>query len=90
MRTDAGCPNRQAWNKLAIEISRHRGHAGWLEYPPGNKSVFPKVSARRPAAKAMSWRIIGTFDTLVLSWLVITYICPPFGREDNYSDALHG
>lgn len=36
----------------------------------------------------MSWRIIGTFDTLVLSWLVITYIGPLFGHEGNHSAAL--
>ena len=37
---------------------------------------------------ALSWRIIGTFDTLVLSWLVITYIGPLFGHEGNKSEAL--
>ncbi len=48
----------------------------------------PKVSAKRSAAKAVSWRIIGTFDTLVLSWLVITYIGPLFGHEGNHNEAL--
>ena len=48
----------------------------------------PKVSAKRSAAKAVSWRIIGTFDTLVLSWLVITYLGPFFGRELDHSDVL--
>ena len=48
----------------------------------------PKVSAKRSAAKAVSWRIIGTFDTLVLSWLVITYLGPLFGREVDHSDVL--
>ncbi|PVA08617.1 hypothetical protein DC366_18265 [Pelagivirga sediminicola] len=37
---------------------------------------------------AVSWRIIGTFDTLVLSWLVITYIGPLFGHLGTHSDAL--
>ena len=36
----------------------------------------------------MSWRAIGTFDTLVLSWLVITYIGPLFGHEGNHGAAL--
>ena len=36
----------------------------------------------------MSWRVIGTFDTLVLSWLVITYIGHLFGHEGNNSAAL--
>ena len=38
--------------------------------------------------KAVSWRIVGTFDTLVLSCLVITYIGPLFGQDGHYSDAL--
>jgi uncharacterized membrane protein len=36
----------------------------------------------------VSWRIIGTLDTLVLSWIVITFIGPLFGREANQGDAL--
>lgn len=36
----------------------------------------------------MFWRIIGTFDTLVLSWLVITYIGPLFGHQGSHSEAL--
>lgn len=59
-----------------------------MEYPSATKSPPPKVSAKRSAAKAVSWRIIGTFDTLVLSWLVITYLGPIFGREVNHTDAL--
>ncbi len=47
-----------------------------------------KVLAKRSATKAVSWRIIGTLDTLVLSWLVITYIGPLFGHEGNHRDAL--
>jgi hypothetical protein len=38
-----------------------------LETPPS------KVSSKRSAAKAVSWRVIGTFDTLVLSWLAIDH-----------------
>jgi uncharacterized membrane protein len=53
-----------------------------IETPP------PKVSAKRSAAKAVSWRVIGTFDTLVLSWLVITYIGPLFGHGENQGAAL--
>jgi uncharacterized membrane protein len=59
-----------------------------MEYPSATNPPPPKVSARRSAAKAVSWRIIGTFDTLVLSWLVITYLGPLFGREVNHTDAL--
>ncbi|WP_106354235.1 DUF2061 domain-containing protein [Yoonia maritima] len=53
-----------------------------IETPP------PKVSSKRSAAKAVSWRVIGTFDTLVLSWLVITYIGPLFGHGGNQGAAL--
>jgi hypothetical protein len=36
----------------------------------------------------MSWRVIGTFDTLVLSWLVITFVGPLFGHAANQGAAL--
>lgn len=36
----------------------------------------------------MSRQIIGTFDTLMLTWLVITYLVPIFGREVNHTGAL--
>ncbi len=59
-----------------------------MEDTPETKTPPPQVSAKRSAVKAVSWRIVGTFDTLVLSWLVITYIGPLFGREDTHGDAL--
>ena len=59
-----------------------------MEETPEIKIPPTKVSAKRSGAKAVSWRIIGTFDTLVLSWLVITYIGPLFGHEGNHSEAL--
>ena len=59
-----------------------------MEYPSATNSPPPKISAKRSVTKAVSWRIIGTFDTLVLSWLVITYLGPIFGREVNHTDAL--
>lgn len=52
------------------------------------KTPPPKVSSKRSAAKAVSWRVIGTFDTLVLSWLVITFLGPLFGHEGNQGAAL--
>jgi uncharacterized membrane protein len=51
-------------------------------------AASPKVSSKRSAAKAVSWRIIGTFDTLVLSWFVITYVAPLFGHGGNHGAAL--
>ena len=59
-----------------------------MDDTPEIKTPPPQVSAKRSAVKAVSWRIVGTFDTLVLSWLVITYIGPLFGREDTHGDAL--
>jgi hypothetical protein len=47
------------------------------------ETLPPKVSSKRSAAKAVSWRIIGMFDTLVLSWPVITFVGPLFGHEGN-------
>lgn len=55
---------------------------------PTLQSTHPKVSTKRAMAKAVSWRIVGTFDTLVLSWLVITYIGPLFGHDGSHSEAL--
>ncbi len=72
----------------AIDFGWRRAHTEWMEQTSEFKSPPPKDSTKRSAAKAVSWRIIGTFDTLVLSWLVITYIGPLFGREANYGDAL--
>ena len=40
----------------------------------------PTVKASRSIAKAVSWRVVGTLDTLLLSWAVITYIGPLLGR----------
>ncbi len=34
---------------------------------------------RRSLAKAVSWRIVGTLDTFVLSFLVLTFVAPLFG-----------
>jgi hypothetical protein len=42
-----------------------------IEASPALETLPPKVSSKRSAAKAVSWRVIGTFDTLVLSWLVV-------------------
>lgn len=72
----------------AIDTRRHPVHTGTMEETPAIKTPSPKASAKRSAVKAVSWRIVGTFDTLVLSWLVITYIGPLFGREDSHGDAL--
>jgi uncharacterized membrane protein len=49
----------------------------------------PHVKARRSIAKAFSWRFVGTIDTLILSYLLITYLGPLFGLERSKADVLH-
>lgn len=59
--------------------------------PENIKAIPPnthKVSAWRSAAKAVSWRVIGTLDTLVLSYLLITVLGPLFGFELPAGEAL--
>lgn len=48
----------------------------------------PEIKAWRSLAKAVSWRVIGTIDTLILSYLLITYIGPIFGMEQHGGEAL--
>ncbi len=44
-------------------------------------------SPRRNLAKAVSWRIVGSFDTLVLSMLLLTFLGPLLGIQ--HSPAQH-
>jgi uncharacterized membrane protein len=49
----------------------------------------PTIRPWRSLAKAISWRVIGTIDTLLLSWSVITYLGPILGRAaESGSDNL--
>ena len=48
----------------------------------------PSVKASRSIVKAISWRIVGTIDTLILSYLLITFLGPFFGMENNEGEAL--
>jgi len=41
----------------------------------------PEVSHARSLAKAISWRVVGTIDTLVLSFLILTFLAPLFGHD---------
>ncbi len=41
----------------------------------------PVALRRRHVVKAISWRIIGTFDTLILSLLLLTFLGPYLGIE---------
>lgn len=48
----------------------------------------PNIKPWRSVAKAVSWRVVGTIDTLILSYLLITYLGPIFGAPVAQSDAL--
>lgn len=49
----------------------------------------PEVGARQSLAKAVSWRVVGTLDTLLLSWLIITFLGPVFGlAEEGHAENL--
>ena len=47
----------------------------------------PDVKPWRSVAEAVSWRVVGTIDTLILSWLIITYLGPIFGLSEGASHA---
>lgn len=44
-------------------------------------SSIPSVSPKRSLAKAISWRVIGTLDTLLLSFVILTFLAPLFGLD---------
>lgn len=48
----------------------------------------PRIKWWRSVAKAISWRTLGTLDTLVISYLLITYLGPLLGLSLAEGDAL--
>ncbi|MEM7745061.1 MAG: DUF2061 domain-containing protein [Pseudomonadota bacterium] len=52
------------------------------EQSPPTKSV-PAVSPKRSLAKAVSWRVVGTTDTLLLSFVVLTFLGPMLGADEQ-------
>lgn len=42
----------------------------------------PDVSPKRSLAKAISWRVVGTLDTLFLSFVILTFLGPLLGMEE--------
>ncbi len=48
----------------------------------------PRIKWWRSVAKAISWRTVGTLDTLVLSYLLITYLGPLLGLAEAKGGAL--
>ncbi|MEM7441673.1 MAG: hypothetical protein AAF393_19015, partial [Pseudomonadota bacterium] len=47
---------------------------------------IPDVSPKRSLAKAISWRVVGTLDTLLLSFVILTFLAPILGMDE----ASHG
>ena len=44
--------------------------------------VHPLITRRRSLAKAVSWRVVGSLDTLLLSFVVLSLLGPFFGLEE--------
>lgn len=44
-----------------------------------HQGSLPRDSVKRSLVKAITWRIVGTLDTFVLSFLLITYLGPLLG-----------
>lgn len=49
---------------------------------------LPKVTVRRSIVKAISWRTVGTIDTLILSYLLITFLGPIVGLDTSGDEAI--
>lgn len=48
---------------------------------------IPDVSPKRSLAKAVSWRVVGTLDTLLLSFVILTFLGPLLGMtETSHTD----
>ena len=47
----------------------------------------PEIRPWRSMAKAVSWRVVGTIDTLILSFILITYLGPLVGMDPAASNA---
>ena len=58
------------------------------ELPRLDPPERPNIKPWRSIAKAVSWRTVGTIDTLILSYLLITYLGPMFGAPVAQEDAL--
>jgi len=43
----------------------------------------PEIQPARSIAKAISWRLVGTIDTLVLSFVILSFLGPFFGLEES-------
>ncbi len=58
------------------------------ETPKLDPPERPNIKPWRSVVKAVSWRVVGTIDTLILSYLLITFLGPMFGAPVSQEDAL--
>ena len=58
------------------------------ETPKADKPNPPRIKTWRSVVKAITWRTLGTLDTLVISYLLITYLGPTFGLDHDQGEAL--
>lgn len=56
--------------------------------PKHGLARLPDVKVSRSIAKAISWRTLGTLDTFILSFVLITYIGPFLGLKPEKAEAL--
>lgn len=57
------------------------------EVAAGATTLRNRETVRRSVIKAISWRIVGTIDTFLLSYLLITFIGPLFGMDASHNPA---
>ncbi|MDP7117173.1 MAG: DUF2061 domain-containing protein, partial [Acidimicrobiales bacterium] len=43
----------------------------------------PEIQPARSIVKAISWRVVGTLDTLLLSFVILSFLGPLFGLEET-------
>ena len=55
--------------------------------PPRGSAAHPTIQRSRSIAKAVSWRIVGSVDTWILSFVLITYLGPSVGLDKSNSEA---
>ncbi len=53
------------------------------EDPRLNPPNPPEIRPARSIAKAVSWRVVGTIDTLLLSFVILSVLGPLFGLEGS-------
>lgn len=59
-----------------------RARGGLSDHAPARaREARPTGLRRRSLAKAVSWRLVGTLDTLLLAFLTLTFLGPLFGLE---------